>query len=121
MAKAEWGAKRTCQNCGARFYDLRREPITCPACGAVYTGDQPSKLRRQASPAATARAPQPVAAPSPAPAADEEAVVEEVEDEDLEDIEEEEADEDVIEDASELEDEDDLAVAERLDGESEPL
>jgi uncharacterized protein (TIGR02300 family) len=32
------GTKRTCQNpeCGVRFYDLMRDPITCPACGAVY-------------------------------------------------------------------------------------
>ena len=27
MAKAEWGLKRTCLSCGARFYDLQREPI----------------------------------------------------------------------------------------------
>jgi len=32
------GTKRTCQNsgCGSRFYDLNREPITCPMCGANY-------------------------------------------------------------------------------------
>jgi uncharacterized protein (TIGR02300 family) len=32
------GTKRTCQNseCGARFYDLSRSPITCPICGASY-------------------------------------------------------------------------------------
>ena len=32
------GMKRTCQNseCGARFYDLARDPITCPVCGSVY-------------------------------------------------------------------------------------
>ncbi len=32
------GTKRTCQNsgCGSRFYDLNREPITCPVCGASY-------------------------------------------------------------------------------------
>jgi len=36
--KAERGTKRTCQNtsCGARFYDLARDPITCPICGSVY-------------------------------------------------------------------------------------
>src|SRR5262245_10149324 len=36
--KALRGTKRTCQNpeCGSRFYDLNRQPITCPACGAVY-------------------------------------------------------------------------------------
>ena len=32
--KAERGTKRTCQNpeCGSRFYDLNRDPITCPVC-----------------------------------------------------------------------------------------
>jgi hypothetical protein len=36
--KADRGTKRTCQNssCGARFYDLSRDPITCPICGSVY-------------------------------------------------------------------------------------
>ncbi len=32
------GTKRTCQSseCGARFYDLNRDPITCPICGSIY-------------------------------------------------------------------------------------
>jgi uncharacterized protein (TIGR02300 family) len=32
------GTKRTCQSseCGARFYDLNREPIICPICGSIY-------------------------------------------------------------------------------------
>ncbi len=32
------GTKRTCQNgdCGARFYDLMRNPIICPICGSKY-------------------------------------------------------------------------------------
>ena len=32
------GMKRTCQSseCGARFYDLNRNPIVCPVCGTVY-------------------------------------------------------------------------------------
>ena len=36
--KAARGTKRTCQNqeCGARFYDLNREPITCPICESAY-------------------------------------------------------------------------------------
>ena len=34
----ERGTKRTCQNaeCGARFYDLNRQPIVCPICNSVY-------------------------------------------------------------------------------------
>jgi len=36
--KLERGTKRTCQNpdFGERFYDLNREPITCPICQTVY-------------------------------------------------------------------------------------
>jgi uncharacterized protein (TIGR02300 family) len=36
--KQERGTKRTCQNaaCGQRFYDLTRDPIMCPMCGANY-------------------------------------------------------------------------------------
>ena len=36
--KAARGTKRTCQNghCGARFYDLQRDPIVCPICGEEY-------------------------------------------------------------------------------------
>ena len=36
--KVNRGTKRTCQNasCGVRFYDLARDPITCPTCGAAY-------------------------------------------------------------------------------------
>jgi len=32
------GTKRTCQNsdCGARFYDLNRNPIICPICESKY-------------------------------------------------------------------------------------
>ena len=35
MAKPEWGTKRTCQSCGSKFYDLGKEPVVCPSCGAV--------------------------------------------------------------------------------------
>jgi uncharacterized protein (TIGR02300 family) len=34
--KAARGTKRTCQACEVRFYDLLRDPIVCPSCGAVY-------------------------------------------------------------------------------------
>ena len=36
--KADRGTKRTCQDasCRVRFYDLARDPIKCPTCGAVY-------------------------------------------------------------------------------------
>lgn len=36
--KQSRGTKRTCQSgeCGARFYDLNRDPIVCPICGTLY-------------------------------------------------------------------------------------
>ena len=34
--KAARGAKRVCQSCGSKFYDLNRDPITCPICNAVF-------------------------------------------------------------------------------------
>ncbi len=35
MAKqAERGTKRACDACGSKFYDLNRDPIVCPICGA---------------------------------------------------------------------------------------
>ncbi|WP_026606221.1 TIGR02300 family protein [Methylocapsa acidiphila] len=36
MAKPELGNKHQCQHCGARFFDLNRNPITCPKCGTVF-------------------------------------------------------------------------------------
>ncbi len=36
MAKPELGTKRLCANCGAKFYDLNKDPIHCPKCGAVH-------------------------------------------------------------------------------------
>ena len=35
MAKPELGNKHQCQNCGARFFDLKKSPIRCPKCGTV--------------------------------------------------------------------------------------
>lgn len=34
--RAMRGTKRTCQACEVRFYDLARNPIVCPMCGAHY-------------------------------------------------------------------------------------
>ena len=38
MAKTELGAKRQCQNCGAKFFDMNKDPIVCPKCGTVFQG-----------------------------------------------------------------------------------
>jgi len=38
VAKPELGSKRQCQNCGAKFFDLNRDPIVCPKCGTIFQG-----------------------------------------------------------------------------------
>ena len=52
VAKPEWGTKRTCRDCGAHFYDLKRKPITCPSCQAVHPGERTAKPRRTPTPSA---------------------------------------------------------------------
>jgi uncharacterized protein (TIGR02300 family) len=100
VAKPEWGSKRICQSCGARFYDLRRSPIECPKCGTIFDPEALIKARRPRAAAVAAPVVAPVAAPEPE-AAEEEAVATEAA---------ENEEEEVIEDASELgEDEDDVA------------
>jgi uncharacterized protein (TIGR02300 family) len=38
VAKPELGAKRQCQACAAKFFDMNRDPIVCPKCGTVFQG-----------------------------------------------------------------------------------
>ena len=59
MAKAEWGVKRLCQGCGAKFYDFLKDPSTCPSCGKTF---DPEALRARRSRSSTAKAAKPVAA-----------------------------------------------------------
>ena len=54
MAKPELGLKRQCMSCGAKFYDLNREPATCPKCGTVF---QATALSRAAAPVVARAAP----------------------------------------------------------------
>ncbi|NBB70703.1 MAG: TIGR02300 family protein, partial [Alphaproteobacteria bacterium] len=51
MVKPEWGTKRICQSCGAKFYDFNRSPIVCPACGATFELETPSPRARRQRPA----------------------------------------------------------------------
>ena len=39
MAKAKLGTKRSCTSCGLRYYDLNKNPITCPSCNAEFDFD----------------------------------------------------------------------------------
>ena len=48
MPKEEWGTKRLCPACLTRFYDLRNDPMTCPACGAEFSADSLATARTRA-------------------------------------------------------------------------
>lgn len=39
MPKDEWGVKRLCPHCASRFYDLRRDPMSCPECGHTFSAE----------------------------------------------------------------------------------
>jgi len=113
VAKPEWGTKRSCGSCGARYYDMGRQPVVCPKCGAVHEEDAPTRARRS-------RAAVPEKKPKAAPVAEDTPEIEEAVEPDLEDTElddsEDETD-DMMEDASDLgEDDDDMAeVIDHLD------
>ncbi|MDD2794409.1 FYDLN acid domain-containing protein [Acidocella sp.] len=47
MAKPELGSKHTCVSCGARFFDLGKEPAVCPKCATEQPAEQP-RLKRAA-------------------------------------------------------------------------
>ena len=47
MAKPELGLKRQCMSCGAKFYDLNKDPAVCPKCGTAY---QAVAMSRAAAP-----------------------------------------------------------------------
>ena len=56
MAKPEWGLKRTCLSCGARFYDMQRDPIVCPTCETEFDPLALVRPRRARAAAAASQA-----------------------------------------------------------------
>ena len=36
VAKPDLGDKRQCLNCGTKFFDLNKDPITCPKCDTIF-------------------------------------------------------------------------------------
>ncbi len=46
MTKPELGVKRDCPECGARFYDLNKEPAHCPKCDHEFVPEALLKPRR---------------------------------------------------------------------------
>jgi uncharacterized protein (TIGR02300 family) len=116
MVKPELGAKRLCGSCGAKFYDLNRDPILCPKCGAVFDLQAALKPRRAKAVVEDKPVkPKKIAAVVDPDAADLPDDV--IDDADADDEEE----EGVIEDTSELgEDDDDVAeVIEKVDDEGD--
>jgi len=98
MAKPELGTKRVCVSCGARFYDLTRQPAVCPKCSTEQPAEQPRVRRATGNVMEEKRR----AKVAPVPGLDTADV--EVE------VSEDEAEEDVLEDTSELEDDTDAIV-----------
>lgn len=56
MPKPEWGVKHTCMSCGARFYDMLRNPVVCPKCGSEVDVSVIAKPKRVRSGVAAATA-----------------------------------------------------------------
>lgn len=100
MAKPELGTKRVCVSCGARFYDLTRQPAVCPKCSTEQPAEQPRLRRAGGNVLEDKRR----LKPAPVPGLDTADVEVEVADD--------EADEDVLEDTSDLEDDDADAIVE---------
>ena len=46
MSKPELGTKRDCPSCGAKFYDLNRNPVACPKCKHEFVPDSGAKAKR---------------------------------------------------------------------------
>lgn len=46
MTKPELGVKRDCPECGARFYDLNKDPAHCPKCDHEFVPEALLKPRR---------------------------------------------------------------------------
>ena len=47
MVKPEWGTKRTCPKCQARFYDLGKdEPVKCIECGTEWVPEPVLKSKQ---------------------------------------------------------------------------
>ena len=45
MARPELGEKRICPECDTKYYDLNKDPIICPKCGAAFTQHEEDKAQ----------------------------------------------------------------------------
>ncbi len=117
MSNPKWGTKRHCQECGARFYDLKKTKIICPNCDARFKlNSQPKAKRAIATPEASQPAAEVLmATPGETAQSEEDKALKELEVDVPEDGEGEDKGKNAFEDVSELgEDEDDMA--EVIDG-----
>ena len=102
MAKPEWGTKRTCPNCGTRFYDLGNEdPVTCVECGNEWTPEPVLKSKQ----------PIPIDDPEKAKAGEADTDLADQEDDELKDIENIDDDDDSPDNDVDLGGDDDLGVS----------
>ena len=46
MAHANLGRKQRCTSCGIKFYDLKKTPAVCPACGTEFDPEVLLKSRK---------------------------------------------------------------------------
>jgi len=46
LSKPELGTKRDCPSCGAKFYDLNKNPAVCPKCKHEFVPDTGAKAKR---------------------------------------------------------------------------
>jgi uncharacterized protein (TIGR02300 family) len=68
VAKPELGTKRLCTHCGAKFYDLNKDPIVCPKCQTVLELAAVTRGRPEAARAVAPVAPEEAVAPETADA-----------------------------------------------------
>lgn len=100
MAKPELGTKRVCVSCGARFYDLTRQPAVCPKCATEQPAEQPRLRRAGGNVVEEKRRPKVAAVPG-------------IDTSDVEvEVADDEAEDDVMEDTSDLEDDDTDTIVE---------
>ncbi|HEC14844.1 MAG TPA: TIGR02300 family protein [Rhodospirillales bacterium] len=120
MPKSKLGIKQICLDCGAKFFDLDRNPPECPKCGAVLDASKKEKKIPDRSPSPVAEDPAPQTAIEGKPNKDDadggnlDDLEDIVDEEILGDVEDDDA---LIEDASDLgRDDDDISeVMEHID------
>lgn len=65
MKKPNLGQKQTCKKCGARFFDLNKNPATCLKCGETFKTTKPKTKRSPATPTEAVAAVTPVVKADP--------------------------------------------------------